>query len=201
MKELEELFKNKGIKFDHKDNRIPCYPHIINICVSHIVSSLTKVNAGSLEDDSDDDSLLSEDESDDGGYVGDETDTENDETDEDKYTDLKDWFATLKRDPVRRARVVVRTVRSSGQRKDEFLSMIKTGNKKGSFKDQQGNQVVVKELQLLRDVRHRWSSLYVMLERLQELHPVRPVYLLGVMTDKLNRLLIASLTWTKTFGC
>ena len=177
MKELEELFKNKGIKFNHEDNRIPCYPHIINICVSHIVSSLTKVNAGSLEDDSDDDSVLSEDESDDGGYVGEESEAENDDTNEDEFLALREWFAALKRDPVGRARVVVRTVRASGQRKDEFLSTIKTGNKKGSFKDQEGNQIVVKELQLLKDVRHCWSSLYLMLQRLHELHPVRAVYL------------------------
>jgi hypothetical protein len=44
MEELQELFKIDNIKFDHKDNRVGCYPHIINICVSHIVSSLSKAD-------------------------------------------------------------------------------------------------------------------------------------------------------------
>lgn len=40
MQELEDRLTERGIKFDHKDNHIGCYPHIINICVSHIVKSL-----------------------------------------------------------------------------------------------------------------------------------------------------------------
>lgn len=53
MAALQELLEEKGIMFDHKDNRIGCYPHIINICVSHIMSSLTKVDAGAWDDKAD----------------------------------------------------------------------------------------------------------------------------------------------------
>jgi hypothetical protein len=39
MQELEALLKqqDKNIKFDYLNNHIHCYPHIINICSSHII--------------------------------------------------------------------------------------------------------------------------------------------------------------------
>jgi hypothetical protein len=171
---LEALFKKKGLKFDHKDNRIGCYPHIVNICVSHIVKSL---KAGKSDEESEDEYEDDEAEDDD---AEDESDSEDEEDflehgiKEADYDDLEEWFENLKRNPVNRARVVVRKVRSSGQRKDDFVSVIKTGNQKGWFKDASGEVLLVKELQLIRDVRHRWDSLYNMISRLQELRLVRP---------------------------
>jgi hypothetical protein len=172
MRELQELFEKEDIKFDHKDNRIGCYPHIINICVSHIVSSLTEVDAGDLDTDD-----SSDDESDDGGYVGGYAgDTEREVIDSRQINtaELKRWFENVKRDPVKRARAVVRTVRSSGQRKEAFLALIKSGNQTGMFRDEEGKPMKIKELQLLKDVKHRWDSLYLMLSRLQELRQVFP---------------------------
>src|SRR5712691_4249108 len=51
MRELEVLLKrhDKTIKFDHLNNRIRCYPHIINICSSHIIASSTRISKKFLE--------------------------------------------------------------------------------------------------------------------------------------------------------
>src|SRR5258707_1944246 len=51
MRELEALLKrhNNNIEFDHLNNRIHCYPHIINICLSHIIASSTRISKQYLE--------------------------------------------------------------------------------------------------------------------------------------------------------
>jgi hypothetical protein len=163
MKELESLFEKRGIEFDSNDNRIRCYPHIINICVQHIVSSSTTVDARNFDDET-------EDEEDDGGYVG----GTGDHIDDRWYdeSEMEEWLENVKRDPVKRARKLVRMVRSSGQRREGLSAMIKTGNQTGVFKDDKGNSVEIRDLQLVRDVRHRWSSLYAMLERIEMLQQV-----------------------------
>jgi hypothetical protein len=179
MQELQILLNDRDIEFDAKDNRIGCYPHIINICVSHIVSSCTKGKAADYQldtagfDFSDDDDDAEED--------NEEEDDEEEDDEEDvinpQQYDLVKWFESLKRDPVKRARAVVRTVRSSGQRKEDFLKLIRLGNNMKSFKDENDNVILLKELQLLKDVRHRWDSLYTMLVRLEE---QRQVHLLSL---------------------
>ena len=58
----------------------------------------------------------------------------------------------------------------------EFRKIIVNGNKHGFFtkKDSDGNQVKgdVPELQVLRDMKTRWDSVYLMLLRLRVLRPV-----------------------------
>jgi hypothetical protein len=51
MRELEALLKlhDDDIEFDHLNNRIRCYPHIINICSSHIIASSTRISKRFLE--------------------------------------------------------------------------------------------------------------------------------------------------------
>lgn len=198
MEELQELFKIDNIKFDHKDNRVGCYPHIINICVSHIVSSLSKVdlddvNLGGINpvvdsndnreevtwgktkegnggDENDEDE---EDEEDDGGYTveGDESDRISSKFYNKGPEDLEIWFAKVKQNPVNRACALVRAIRLSGVRREEFSRTIKSGNTGRMFKEE-GKVVMVKELQLIKDVKHRWDSLYLMIVRLLELRLV-----------------------------
>ena len=167
MKELEGLFNKRGIKFDNKDNRIGCYPHIINICVSHIISSLTKVDRADSDGGSDDDS---EDDSEDEDDVGHGTGFDAAEYD-------GEWFTKIKRDPVKRARKVIRAVRASGQRREALSAIIKSGNQTGLFQDEYGDRMQVKDVQLIKDVRHRWDSLYLMLSRLELLQQVISTYL------------------------
>src|SRR5258707_1433726 len=51
MWELEALLKrhDNNIEFDHLNNRIYCYLHIINICSSHIIASSTRISKQYLE--------------------------------------------------------------------------------------------------------------------------------------------------------
>jgi len=210
MKELQKLFKKDEIDFDPKDKRIRCYPHIINICVQHIVASLKKVDI-SYPDSDDEDSgeearrrkgkgvrqgkekeVYEEDEDEDEDQNENENENQDEDEDEDDggYTadgDVSDrirtakydpmgknrkWFVDLKRDPVTRARAVVHTVRSSGQRRESLLDVIQEGNKKNHFKDGAKNPIQIREVELIKDVKHRWDSLYLMISRLRELRLV-----------------------------
>ena len=101
MTELQAILAEKNIKFNAQQQRIWCYPHIINICVSHIVKSLGKVNDEGVEDEADD-----TDDEDEGCYISD-TDDEDEDEDEgetdtaivSKYVEedeLLNWFKAIK---------------------------------------------------------------------------------------------------------
>ena len=51
MKELQALLVKHDIMFDHANNCIMCFPHIINICTTHIIAASTRVNQKYLESD------------------------------------------------------------------------------------------------------------------------------------------------------
>jgi hypothetical protein len=146
MRELEALLKHRDsdFKFDHRKNRVQCFLHIINICVSHIIASLTRVSKEYLK------SLKSE--GDDGLS---HSDVENDDNDDDDHNshnnialpqkirrdipklELKNfeldelsaedqaWFSGMNCDPIKRARAVIRILRSLDQRKRDFKEVIK----------------------------------------------------------------------------
>ena len=87
MRELEALLKYResDFTFHHLKNRIRCFPHIINICVSHIVASCTRVSKGYLK------SLRSEgDGDDDNNNNNDDNDNDNDNDDNDNDDDNDD---------------------------------------------------------------------------------------------------------------
>src|SRR5712671_952208 len=51
MQELENLLtEHEMYDFHHLNHRIRCYAHIINICSSHIISSMTSVSKSYLSD-------------------------------------------------------------------------------------------------------------------------------------------------------
>lgn len=80
-------------------------------------------------------------------------------------------------DLIAQARAVVRAIRGSGSRREAFDEVITNGNAKGWFKQGEPPKTVkLDHLQLLRDVRTRWDSVYHMLKRLRELRPVRTTY-------------------------
>ena len=89
---------------------------------------------------------------------------------------LRRWFSGIKCDPIRRARRVTHILRSSDQRREGLRVFIQDGNRHNWFskKDSDGTCVAfqVLELQLLRDVKTRWDSVYMMLGRLRQLRPV-----------------------------
>jgi hypothetical protein len=91
----------------------------------------------------------------------------------DDSSDSLDGETTIS-SPITRARNVVRAIRASGARRDEFNSMIVNGNKDELWIDEESGKVItLKTLQLLKDVPTRWDSVYKMLNRLRELRPVR----------------------------
>jgi hypothetical protein len=80
---------------------------------------------------------------------------------------------TVAPNPIARARAAVRAIRGSGKRRSAFEGVIKNGNASGWFKRGPSSEVVqLKQLQLLRDVRTRWDSVYQMLHRLREMREV-----------------------------
>ena len=74
--------------------------------------------------------------------------------------------------PIGLARAAVRAIRGSGLRREAFNEVIDNGNKKGWFKGPDGKLITLKKLQLLRDVKTRWDSVYYMISRLRQLRPV-----------------------------
>lgn len=187
MKELQSLLDGHeagiAVNFDHLNHRVRCYAHIINICSSHIIMSLAspkKYNSGLKALDADgmvhgDSDSESDDDGTDRGRIVDELELGN------CYNDRNDgvlsrWFSGIKRNPLGRARRVIRLLRSSDQRRSGFRDFIKDGNSGKWFfvKDDKGKckQVTVPELHPLRDVKTRWDLVYLMLERLRCLRPV-----------------------------
>lgn len=198
MQELEVLLKrhDKNITFDHLNNRIRCYPHIINICSSHIIASSTRISKQFLEtlkSEADEGMVYSnidgDDDNDDIGDDDDDSDEDNNGgrlfsglTDIPDFTldegqldmlddDARDLYIGLKRDPIKRARRVVRILRSSDQRKQAFKDVIRVGNEGHLFTTKEG-VIVVPDLEPLCDVKTRWDSVYRMIERLLALQPV-----------------------------
>jgi hypothetical protein len=118
MKELQALLaKHKTvilINFDHLNHRVRCYAHIINICCSHIIASVTSTSKSYLSnlkvpidsnhathDDSDDDLESGESEVD-PSCDFDELELAN-LYDNEGDARLKEWSSGIKRDPIRHA--------------------------------------------------------------------------------------------------
>ena len=80
--------------------------------------------------------------------------------------DLNRWFAGMKHNPVGQAHKVVHLLHAMDQCREGFHAFIEDGNDCGWFTAEQdnGDKVVkVPVVQLLRDVKTRWDSVYLML--------------------------------------
>ncbi|KAN0135742.1 hypothetical protein V8E53_006633 [Lactarius tabidus] len=87
------------------------------------------------------------------------------------------WLTHIKHDPLQHAQRVIRFLHSSDQCREGFCMFICDGNQHNWFtvKDCNGKHapVQVPELQPLRDVKTQWDLVYMMLQHLRELQPVR----------------------------
>ena len=189
MEELESMLAKRemaaSFDFNHLRHHIQCYAHIINICSSHIISSMTSVSEQYLSDlkvPADTDHMF---------CAEDDNDLDDDNIDADEAIaklqldgrydahgnpELEEWFTCIKCNPLKRACRVIRLLRSSDQRKERFREFIQVGNERKWFTQMDGNgkrvTVEVPNLQPLRDVKTRWDLVYMMLERLRALQPV-----------------------------
>lgn len=202
MRELQSRLADREtseVNFHPLKHRVRCYAHIINICSSHIIASMTSTSKSYLAefDAPGDSSYPTHADSDDSDYESDDSDIDPDEDIEElRLADcydhkgnlsLKRWFTGMKRDPVGRARRVVRLLRVSDQRREGLRAFIEDGNKHGWFTAKNSNglreTVKVPVLQPLRDVKTRWDSVFMMLHRLHELRPVSSIQQLTVSTN------------------
>ncbi|KAI0726791.1 hypothetical protein C8Q72DRAFT_926324, partial [Fomitopsis betulina] len=131
--ELGRLLNARNIPFDSQGNRLRCFPHVVNISVTHGLTALTDTEANCNTDLADD----------------------------------PEYAAALENDPVKRARQLVAACRASGQQREDFAAVIADGNKCFAW----GPGKTLQQVQLLRDVDTRWSSTYLMIDRLLELYP------------------------------
>lgn len=74
------------------------------------------------------------------------------------------YVQALVADPVGKARNIVAACRKSGQRRSDLMTVIENGNNDESWN--------MRRLQLLRDCETRWSSTYLMNDRVLDLYPV-----------------------------
>jgi hypothetical protein len=152
LQHLEKLLNDREIfSFDAKDNRIMCFPHIINITVQHVLKKMSSVEVP--ENDDDLEVLLAEPNADEGRGFG------------------QSFTAACAQDPIARLRKIIMVIRSSGQRRDAFVRWIQTGNQNGLFV-LNNKAVQIQPKQLLRDVRTRWDSTYQMIKRCIEMRLV-----------------------------
>ena len=157
MESFEIEMTARDIDFNAVDRSIICFGHTVELCSKRIIN----VACGAVDGEGNDGDDARDDEGDDAS------------SDDDASNALS---SSIK--PVPKARAVVRVIRASGLRRDAFDEVISNGNEKGWFKQGQPPKVVtVPHLQLLRDVRTRWDSVYVMLRRLRMLRPVRPLFI------------------------
>src|SRR5882757_3151099 len=136
----------------NNSNVIRCFPHVINICCDHVISKITNA---SLIDSATPVVNLSP------------------RSDPERQT----FEDACKRDPIALGRDVVRALRASGQRRELLDTIIDNGNKDGFFfVGASTSPVQVQHLQLLRDVKTRWDSVYYMIRRLRLMRPVCDFY-------------------------
>ncbi len=128
---------------------------------------------------------------------GEATDRETDKVIISKYVEedkLLNWFQAVKGNPVNTACKLIRIMQASGQKQELFQMNITLGNQMKAFKDDNGNIVQVKQLQLLQDVKHHWDSLFLMLKCMKELQPVQPLTLRALSSTHNIRYLKTEIT-------
>ncbi|KAH0833878.1 hypothetical protein J3R83DRAFT_11053 [Lanmaoa asiatica] len=76
-----------------------------------------------------------------------------------KLIKKESYVESVRQHPIRRGRDIVRTIRSSGQRRSNFQQTIKSGNEQEWFINQAGDPITLPVVELLHDVRTRWGFL------------------------------------------
>ncbi|KAJ7157079.1 hypothetical protein C8R46DRAFT_873629, partial [Mycena filopes] len=85
-----------------------------------------------------------------------------------------DYWAVLQSDVVGLARSLVTACRASGQRRDDFEQVIENGNNSGGWGEP---PELLRIVGLLKDVDTRWSSIFLMIDRVLELYQAIDAFL------------------------
>jgi hypothetical protein len=191
MKKLESLLNDRELPFNALSNRVQCLANIITICSSRVIAAFSPKSPTNA-------SLLTLPSTDEPGVadllVMELWDDSDSEYDPDPDSDLgpngagdlcdltsreSKWSAGLERNPLNRARSVIRALWASEPIKQRFSEAIEDGNERGWFpaRDKYGKLIPgetaqVKNVPVLRDIKTRWDSVYLMLRRLRELRGV-----------------------------
>ena len=140
MKELAWLLNDRDIAFDSNNWRIKCYGHIVDLSSKCIIDGISQAKH-------------SED------WVA-----------PTQPTQPTTYSNALACNIISHSRTVVQVIWGSGMRRDAFEELIVNSNSKGWFKGgQPPENFQLNQLQLLWDVRSRWDSVHLMLNRLREL--------------------------------
>jgi hypothetical protein len=172
MRRISRILKKREISFEAEHNRIMCFPHIINIILQHILKKMTL--GDDISDDENSgvpDSFSDEELADTNRDNADDSSTVEEGIPIDERARGQTFRDACSEDPIGRLRKLISKLRSSGQRRDDFINWIKDGNEKSRF-NIKGKVVKVPHKELLRDVATRWDSTYQMLKRSIELRPV-----------------------------
>ncbi|KAI0309876.1 hypothetical protein OF83DRAFT_1071370 [Amylostereum chailletii] len=145
------LLTEFNVRFSADDNRIRCFPHVVNIAVQTALKSLSS--------SSPDPDPLSPDSP---------TPVHISPFDISSISDAA-YALALSMDPVGRARIAAVWCRASEFRRVQWLQTIKNGNEAKDWPD--SSDLVLRVVQLLRDVDTRWSSTFGMVDRVLELAP------------------------------
>ncbi|KAK7025814.1 hypothetical protein R3P38DRAFT_2529700 [Favolaschia claudopus] len=125
-----------------------CFPHVINIGVTTVIVALTEDGARFEVLNTEDRSQMS-------------------------YEELSRYADAVEEDPIGRGRHIVASCRASGQRRRDLKTVIVQGNLSKCWEPaENGEAVMLPVVQLLRDCETRWSSTYLMNDRVIALYPV-----------------------------
>lgn len=180
MRHLEALFRAVGVSFDCNGNRVRycyffarlphaqrklcrCFLHVINLAVQAIYATLKN------ESNADTQYLL--------GNLPELTEEALQAMPLPDGVTIEGYRAALTADIVGTARKLVTACRSSGLRREEFELTIREGNDAGSWMDSEGKALLLPVMELLRDCEIRWSSTFLMLDRILALLLVRTLWL------------------------
>ncbi|CAA7265254.1 unnamed protein product [Cyclocybe aegerita] len=172
LEELQVLLEARDIPFNAKDRHIMCFPHVINICVTHVIESFT-------------DLALASDEAEFAAALP-PADAHQQTFDE-----------ACARDPIALCCGAVCAIRASGKRSEMFQDIICDSNEKEWFKAANDPNKIIKleNLELLRDVRHRWDSLYKMIHRFREMRQACNYFLLLPPNRELTKFCMTDRKW------
>jgi hypothetical protein len=150
LEHVEKLLKDHEIfSFDPKDNKIMCFPHVINITVQHVLKKMSLAQVP--ENDNNPEVFTGKPNTDEGCRF------------------CQSFAAACAQDPIACLRKIVMVIRFSGQHCDTLR--IEMGNQNGLFV-LNDRPVQIQPRQLLQDVRTRWDSTYQMIKRCIEMRLV-----------------------------